>query len=119
MIAALWQEWERPFVLTVTAVAVDEDLELTFRTISGDVAATLRWPRDAKNRRLKEAIVASVECSDFDCPLKPLRVLNLRLVKEDATVLRLGPEDPLVAEQLTTWHAAPKSCSLGLSPGVP
>ena len=98
-------------MLTVTAAEADEDLELTFRTISGNVAATLQWPRDAKNRRLKEAVVASVESSGFDCPLKPLRVSNLRLVKEDATVLRLGPRDPLVAEQLATSDAAPKSSS--------
>lgn len=102
------EEWERPFVLTVTGAAVDGGLELTCRTISGSIAATLLWPPAARNYELKKAIVAAVE-SSFDCPIKPLRETNLRLVKSDATMLRLGYNDPPFAEQLQVEvHACAK-----------
>ena len=77
-----------------------DQLELTCSTAGGNVAATLCWScRDAITD-LPAAIVAAVESSNFDCPLKPLRVHNLRLVMPDATRLNVGLEAPALFEQL-------------------
>lgn len=107
------EEWERPFVLTVSAAPAVDGIELTCRAISGNIAATLLWPQIAPNSALKEAIVTAVEAS-FDCPIKPLRVSNLRLVKPDATMLRLGRRDPPLAEQLLGPQAAPTAFQAAL-----
>ena len=90
----------RPLVLTVWAKNVGPDMELSCTTIGGNIAATLQWPRDAPVESLSQAIVASVESSDFNCPIKPLRAWNLRLIGQDGTQLSIAPESPSLAQQL-------------------
>ena len=90
----------RPLVLTVWAENLGPDMELTCTTIGGNVAATLQWPSDAPIENLAQAIIAAVEGSDFDCPIKPVQALNLRLIGQDGTPINIAPESPSLAQQL-------------------
>ena len=91
----------RPLVLTIWAENLGPDtMALTCTTIGGNVAATLQWPSDAPVKNLAQAIVEAVESSDFDCPIKPLRAWNLRLIGPDGTQLTLATESPSLALQL-------------------
>ena len=93
----------RPLVLTVGAKSMGPDtMELTCTTIAGNVAATLHWPSDAPVENLTQAIFEAVESSGFDCPIKPLRLWNLRLSKpgQHGTLLALDTESPSLAQQL-------------------
>ena len=91
----------RPLVLTVWAKTLGPDtMELTCTTIGGNVAATLQWPSDAPVENLAQAIVAVVESSDFDCPIKTLRAWNLRLIGQDGTQITIAPGSPSLALQL-------------------
>ena len=49
------------------------------------------------------AIVAAVESSGFDSPLKPLGVWHLRLLGPDGMKLALGPGSPTLEEQFGLW----------------
>ena len=90
----------RPLVLTIWAENLGPDtMALCCTTIGGNVAATLQWPSDAPVENLAHAIVEAVS-SDFDCPIKPLRAWNLRLIGQDGTQLALAPESPSLAQQL-------------------
>ena len=90
----------RPFVLTIGAKSMGPDtMQLTCTTIGGNVAATLQWPSDAPVENLAQAIVAAVS-SDFNCPIKPLRAWNLRLIGQDGTQITIAPETPSLAQQL-------------------
>ena len=90
----------RPLVLTIWAENLGPDtMALTCTTIGGNVAATLQWPSDAPVENLGKAIVEAVS-SDFDCPIKPLRAWNLRLIGQDGTQLAMAPESPSLAQQL-------------------
>ena len=89
----------RPLVLTVWAENLGPDMEFTCTTIGGNVAATLQWPSDAPIENLAQAIVVAVS-SDFDCPIKPLRAWNLRLIGQDGTQLTIAPGSPSLAQQL-------------------
>ena len=89
----------RPLVLTVWAENLGTDMELTCTTIGGNIAATLQWSSDAPVENLAQAIVAAVS-SDFDCPIKPLRAWNLRLIGQDGTQIIIAPESPSLAQQL-------------------
>ena len=103
-VASRWPFGEdavRPLVLTVWARNVGPNtMELTFTTIGGNVAATLQWPSDAPIENLAQAIIAAVEGSCFDCPIKPLRAWNLRLIWQDGTHINIAPESPSLAQQL-------------------
>ena len=77
-----------------------DTMELTCTTIGGNVAATLQWPSDAPVENLAQAIVAAVQSTDFDCPIKPLRAWNLRLIGQDGAQLNLAPESLGLAQQL-------------------
>ena len=91
----------RPLVLTVSAKSAGEGaLSLTLSTMGGNVAATVEWPSDAPVSGLAEAIVSAVEFSDFDCPIKPLRPWNLRLIGQEGAEVALGPDSPTLAERL-------------------
>ena len=93
----------RPLVLTVWARNVGPNImELTCRTIGGNVAATLQWPSDAPVENLAQAIVEAVASSGFDCSIKPLRLWNVRLSKpgQHGTLLVLDTESPSLAQQL-------------------
>ena len=92
----------RPLVLTVWARNVGPNtLELTCRTIGGNVAAALQWPSDAPIENLPQAILEAVESSGFDCSIKPLQVWNLRLCKPGQhEMLALDAESPSLAQQL-------------------
>ena len=103
-IASHWpsgEDAERPLVLTIWADNLCPDtMALTCTTIGGTVAATLQWPSDAPVENLAQAILEAVESSDFDCPIKPLRAWNLRLIGQDGTQLTMAPESPSLAQQL-------------------
>ena len=75
-------------------------MELTCTTMGGNVAAALEWPSDAPTSGLLQAIVAAVESSGFDCPLKPLGVWHLRFIGRDGTKLALAQGSPTLSEQL-------------------
>ena len=76
-------------------------MELTCRTIGGNVAAALQRPRDAPIEQLPKAILEAVESSGFDCSIKPLRVWNLRLSQPGQhEMLALDAESPSLAQQL-------------------
>ena len=101
-VVSLWPSGEdaaRPLVLSVWARNFGPDMELTFTTIGGNVAATLQWPSDAPVENLAQAIVAAVS-SDFDCPIKPLGAWNLRLIGQHGTQITIAPESPSLAQQL-------------------
>ena len=105
----------RPLVLTTWAENLGPDtMALTCTTIGGNVAATLQWPSDAPVENLAQAIVAAVESSDFDCPIKPLRAWNLRLIGQDGTQLAMAPESPSLAQQL----GLESSTSCGATPAL-
>ena len=88
-------------ILTVRAKSIAPDqLELTCTTMGGNVAATFEWPIDAPATGLPQAIVAAVESSGFDCPLKPLGVWHLRLIGPDGAKLPLAQGSPSLADQL-------------------
>ena len=87
-----------PLILTVRAESTGPGaLKLTCSTMGGNVAATLEWPSDAPTSGLANAIAAAVESSGFECPIKPLRAWNLRLLSQDGA--QLAPMSTL-AEQL-------------------
>ena len=91
----------RPLVLTVWARNVGPNtMELTCTTIGGNIAATLQWPSDAPVENLAQALLEAVESCDFDCPIKPLRAWNLRLIGQHGTQLNIAPESPSLAQQL-------------------
>ena len=88
-------------ILTVRAKSIGPDqLELTCTTMGGNIAAAVEWPIDAPSTGLPQAIVAAVESSGFDCPLKPLGVWHLCLIGQDGAKLALAQGSPSLAEQL-------------------
>ena len=92
---------ENCLILTVRARSPGpRGMELTFTTMGGNIAATLKWPSDAPAIDLPKAIVDAVECNGFDCPIKPLRVWHLRLIGADGSKLAFAPDSPTLAEQL-------------------
>ena len=90
-----------PLVLTVRAKSAGVGaLSLTLSKMGGNVTATVEWPSDAPVSGLADAIDAAVEASGFDCPIKPLRPWNLRLIGQEGAEVALGPDSTTLAERL-------------------
>ena len=96
------QEWTKPFLLQMSAEGVDPDRTLTFRTMGGNVAAAIKWNSDEAPTGLPEAVLGGIRCSGFECPFEPVRVSNLRLIKQDGALLDVSPEASPLAEQLAS-----------------
>ena len=95
------QEWTKPFLLQITAEGV-EQLTLTFRTLGGNVAASIRWNSTGPTTGLPEAVLAGIRSAGFECPFEPVRVRNLRLLKPDGALVDVSPEAAPLAEQFSS-----------------
>ena len=100
--SASGQEWTKPFLLQMTAEGADPQVTLTFRTIGGNVAASINWNCAETPSGLPEALLYDIRSSGFECPFQPVRVSNLRLLKPDGTLLDVGPDAAPLAEQFVS-----------------
>ena len=99
------QEWTKPFLLQIAMEGGGEpELTLTFRTLGGNVAASIKWNSADPPTGLSEAVLGGIRRSGFECPFNPVRVSNLRLLKPDGTLVDVGPDADPLAEQLAS-HA--------------
>ena len=96
------QDWTKPFLLQLAAEGNDPELTLTFRTLAGNVAASINWKYADSPAGLPEAALTGVRSSGFECPFEPLRVSNLRLLKPDGALVNVGADAAPVAEQLAS-----------------
>ena len=99
---ACGQEWTKPFLLQITSEGTDPELILIFRTLAGNVAASINWNCAAPLESLPEAVLDGIRSSGFECPFEPLRVSNLRLLKPDGALLDVSPDAAPLAEQLAS-----------------
>ena len=83
---------------------LDPDRTLTFRTLGGNIAASIKWNCTGAPTGLPEAVLCEIRCLGFECPFEPMRVSNLRLIKPDGALLDASPEAPPLGEQLAS-HA--------------
>lgn len=90
------EEWTRPFVLQVSAACS----ELTCRTMSGRVVATVTWPSDHPVQELPVAVLEAMRGSGFEATFQPLQVSNLRLVLPNGQVLDTSQGAAPLEEQL-------------------
>ena len=93
------QERTKPFLLQITVDRGEPEL-LTFRTLGGNVAASIKWSSTDRTTGLPEAVLSGIGSSGFECPFEPLRVSNLRLIKPDGAVVDVSPHAPSLAEQM-------------------
>ena len=98
----LAQEWAKPFLLQISAEGSDPDLVLIFRTLAGTVAASINWNCAEPLARLPEAVLDGIRSSGFECPFKPLRLSNLRLLKPDGALVDVSPDAAPLAKQLAS-----------------
>ena len=96
------QEWTKPFLLQITAEGSDPELILIFRTLAGNVAASINWTCAAPLAGLPKAVLYGMRSSGFECPVKPLRLSNLRLLKPRGGLLDVSPGAAPLAEQLAS-----------------
>ena len=96
------QGWTKPFLLQSTTESTDSERTLTFRTLGGNVAASLQWNGADTPTSLPEAVLSEIRSSGFECPFEPVRVSNLRLIKSDGALLDVGPDAAPLAEQLAS-----------------
>lgn len=89
----------RTFVLQMVVQRTGNQLNLSFRTLSGSVAASLTCSVDLPVQDLPEAVLISMQSSGFQ--LKGcISCDNLRLVRPDGAVMDVGPTAPPLAQQL-------------------
>ena len=100
--SARGQEWTKPFLLQMSAEGAGPEWTLTFLTIRGNVAASIKWNCEDPTAGLPEAVLSQIRSSGFECPFEPLRVSNLRLIKPDGTLLEVSPDAGPLAEQLAS-----------------
>lgn len=87
------------FILQMEVKSLGPVYELTFRTMSGAVAAVLPWCRDAPLDGLQDAIITAMAQSQKETPFhKAACQLNILLV--DGVLLDLGPFAKPLAQQL-------------------
>ena len=96
------QEWTKPFLLQTAVEEGKPQLTLTFRTLGGKVAASIKWNSTDPTASLPEAVLAGITTSGFECPFEPLRVSNLRLLKPDGALVDVSLDAAPLAEQLTS-----------------
>ena len=99
---ACGQEWTKPFLLQTTAEGGKPELTLTFRTLGGDVAASIKWNSTDPTTSLPETVLGGIRSSGFECPFEPLRISNLRLLKPDGSLVDVSPDATPLAEQLAS-----------------
>ena len=99
---ACGQEWTKPFLLQITAEGGDPELVLIFRTLGGNVAASINWNCTVPPSGLPEAVLDGIRSSGFECPFEPLRLSNLRLLKPGGAPLDMSPDAAPLAEQLAS-----------------
>ena len=99
------QEWTKPFLLQITAEGGEPELTLTFRTLGGNVAASIKWNSTDPITGLPETVLSGIRNLGFECPFEPVRVSNLRLIKPDGAMLDVSPDAPRLAEQMATQSA--------------
>lgn len=92
------EEWSRirAFILQVSA----EGTELTFRTLSGSVAARVSWPSENLVQDLPFAVLKAIRSSGLEMATQPLWPASLRFVLPNCTVLDTSPGAGTVYEQL-------------------
>ena len=98
----LCQDWTTPFLLQVLAEGNDPQLTLTFRTLGGNIAASINWTCADSPVGLPEAVLSGIRSYGFTCPVEPLRAINLRLLKPDGALVDVGADAAAVAEQLAS-----------------
>ena len=96
------QEWTKPFLLQMSADGADAERTLTFRTLGANVAASIKWSCADTPKSLPEAVLSEMRSARFECPFKPVRVSNLRLIKPDGALLDVGPDTAPLADN---WPA--------------
>ena len=89
-------------MLHITADGRDPELILMFRTLAGNVAASINWNCADPPAGLPEAVLDGIRSSGFKCPFEPLRLRNLRLLKPDGALVDVSPNAAPLAEQLTS-----------------
>ena len=99
---SLPQDWTKPFILQVSAEGSGPEVTLTFRTLGGNVAASINWNCADPPAGLPEAVLSEIRGSGFECPFEPLRVSNLRLLKPDGALVDVSPDAAALAEQLAS-----------------
>ena len=100
--SACCQEWTKPFLLQMSAEGAGPERTLTFRTIGGNVAASIQWNCADTPAGVLEAVLTEMRISGLECPFEPMRVSNLRLLKPDGTLLDVSPEAGPLAEHLAS-----------------
>ena len=100
--SACCQEWTKPFVLQMSAEGAGPERTLTFRTMGGNVAASIQWNCADAPAGVLKAVLSEIRSSGFECPFEPLRVSNLRLVKPDGELLDVGRDARPLPEQLAS-----------------
>ena len=96
------QEWAKPLLLQISPEGADSERTLTFRTLGGNVTASIKWNGADTPTCLPEAVLSEIRSSGFECPFEPVRVSNLRLIKLDGALLDVGPDAAPLAEQLAS-----------------
>ena len=96
------QDWTKPFILQISAEGSGPEVTLTFRTLGGNIAASIIWNCADPTEGLPEAVLIGVDSSGFECPFRPFRVSNLRLLKPDGTLVDVSPDAAPLAEQFTS-----------------
>ena len=99
---ACGQEWTKPFVLQMSAEGADPEGFLSFRTLGGNVAASIQWNCAETPTGLPEVVLCEIISSGFECPFEPVRVSNLRFLKPDGTLLDVSPVAAPLAEQFAS-----------------
>ena len=74
----------------MTTEESDPELILSFRTLAGNVAASINWNCAAPPAGLPQAVLEGIKSSGFKCPLEPLRDMS--------------PEAAPLAEQLASME---------------
>ena len=86
--------------MAAEGAGADAELTLTFRTLWGNVAASIKWGSADPSTGLPEAVLAGIKASGFECFFEPVRVSNLRFVKPDGALVDFRPHAAPLAEQL-------------------
>ena len=94
------QERTQTFLLQMTVEGAVPELSLTFRTLGGNVAASIKWNSRDPTTGLPAAVLGGIKGSGLECS-EP-HVSNLRLLKPDGTPVDVRPDAPPLAEQLAS-----------------
>lgn len=89
-----------PFLLQLAVDGQLPEANLTFRTVAGNVAATLKWDFTAPTSKLPPAVLGAIRRGGFQCPCEPLGVQNLRVILPNGAQLDVGPRAASLADQM-------------------